>query len=248
MTVWAIKSAWLPALSGLPQPSSMCLGVNITTGAVAAFEWFADPDLNPATIDDVPAVVNNSWRLINPFSKCRTEFWAAMDTAEAAGVAVVFAAGNEGPFYSTMNSPPDRITTDINAFAVGALKQDGQNIATFSSRGPSGCDRATIKPEVTAVGKDVRSSVPSGQYSTMSGTSMAAPHVSGAVVLLRQAFPDATVDDLKYALYYSAVDLGVSVKTMFTDAGASMYTPPMNFSPMPATTIRMVMKRRLRRE
>jgi subtilisin family serine protease len=180
-------------------------GANIVSEAIASFEWFADPDGDPTTLDDVPAVINNSWRM---WANCGQEFWASMDVAEAAGVAVIFAAGNEGPRPGTIGNPPDRITTDFNAFAVGALKLNGTKIARFSSRGPSKCDNQTIKPEVVAVGDNVRSAIPDGNYSTMSGTSMAAPHVSGAIVLLRQAFPDATVDELKAALYYSAVDLG----------------------------------------
>jgi len=182
-------------------------GVSIYTEAVAAFEWCADPDGNPGTTDDIPAVANNSWG-IRGFPHCDDHFWAAMDTAEAAGVAVVFAAGNEGPFARTLRSPADRITTLYNAFSIGALKPNGEHITSFSSRGPSRCDWATIKPEVCAVGEDVRSSTPDENYSTMDGTSMASPHVSGAIALLRQAYPDATVDELKMALYWSAVDLG----------------------------------------
>jgi subtilisin family serine protease len=184
-------------------------GVSIYTHAVIAFEWCADPDGNPATMDDVPAVANNSWGISpGPFGGCDDTFWSAMDTAEAAGVAVVFAAGNEGPFARTLRSPADRITNQFNAFAVGALKQNGTAIARFSSRGPSRCDRATIKPEVSAVGEEVRSSIPDDGYTTMDGTSMAAPHVSGAIALLRDAFPDATVEELKTALYFTAVDMG----------------------------------------
>ncbi|MDP8223891.1 MAG: S8 family serine peptidase [Candidatus Lernaella stagnicola] len=184
-------------------------GVSIYTEAVAAFEFFADPDGNPGTTDDVPAAINNSWGISNmPFGGCKDDFWAAIDTAEAAGVVVVFAAGNEGPFARTLRSPADRIETDFNVFSVGALRQNGQRIVGFSSRGPSRCDRATIKPEVVAVGEEVRSSIPGGEYSSMDGTSMASPHVTGAMCLLRQAYPDATVDELKMALYYSAVDMG----------------------------------------
>ena len=180
--------------------------VNIYTEAVAAFEWFADPDNNPGTMDDVPAVVNNSWG-ISGFPYCDDTFWASMDVAEMAGVVVTFAAGNEGPFRGTLRSPADRITTDYNAFAIGALAPSGDRIASFSSRGPSRCDRATIKPEVSAIGQAVRSSIPGG-YTEMDGTSMATPHVSGAILLLSQAYPDATVQQLKMALYFTAVDLG----------------------------------------
>ncbi len=61
-----------------------------------------------------------------------------------------------------------------------------------------------------AVGSSVRSSVPGGGYSSYNGTSMATPHVAGAVLLLRDAFPQATPDQIKIALYLTAVDMGSS--------------------------------------
>ena len=184
---------------------------DIYTDAVAGFEWAADPDGDPDTMDDVPDVVSNSWGL--PawyYGSCLDDFNAAIDAAEAAGVPVVFAAGNEGPDAESLRSPGDRIASDVNTFSVGALNQDGTTAADFSSRGPSACDHATIKPEVAAIGVDVRSSYPGGSYTTMSGTSMATPHVAGAVVLLRSAFPDTSPEFVKTALYLSAVDLGPS--------------------------------------
>ena len=183
-------------------------GGNIFTDAVAAFQWAADPDGNPGTTDDVPDVVNNSWGLSSGYGSCRSDFNASIDAAEAAGVVVVFAAGNEGEGPETLRSPGNRISTRLNSFAVGALNQDNQTAADFSSRGPSDCDGSTLKPEVSAVGVNVRSSTPSGNYGSMSGTSMATPHVAGGVLLLRDAFPEATVAEIKYALYTSADDLG----------------------------------------
>ena len=174
--------------------------------ALRTMQWTIDPDGNPATVDDVPDVVNNSWGI--PGTNCDSTFWQAIDNAEAAGTVYVWAAGNEGPFARTLRSPADRIQTDVNAFSVGALKQGGNKIAGFSSRGPSDCDGSTIKPEVTAVGENVTSSIPGNNYGEMSGTSMATPHVSGAVALLRSAHPDATVDEIKHALLNSCVDLG----------------------------------------
>ncbi len=183
-------------------------GVDIYTEGIAAFEWSADPDGDPNTTDDVPAVSSNSWGI--PYTQCEDAFWEAIDVVEAAGVVVVFAAGNEGPTGHSLRSPADRSTTDFNAFSIGALQQGGTAIANFSSRGPSHCTGNAIKPEISAVGVAVRSAYPGGDYTEMDGTSMATPHVAGAVALLRQAFPEATVEDIKYALYYSAVDLGAT--------------------------------------
>ncbi|MAE72092.1 MAG: hypothetical protein CME06_16690 [Gemmatimonadetes bacterium] len=179
--------------------------------AILSFEWFADPDGDPFTSDDVPAVVNNSWG-ISPIwhgvPHCDNTFWNSIDNCEAAGAAVVFAAGNEGPGSKTLRTPADRIAGATTVFSVGALLSGSNDIASFSSRGPSGCDNATIKPEVTARGDDVRSSVDGGGYGTLSGTSMASPHVAGAVALLKSARPDATPEELKEALLNTAVDLG----------------------------------------
>lgn len=180
--------------------------------ALAAFEWAADPDGDPGTVDDVPDVVSNSWGISPIFHdvpECDQTFWDAIDATEAAGVVVVFSAGNEGGYGSmTLRTPANRVTSDVNAFSVGGLLEDQMNIAPFSSRGPSQCDSITVKPEVVAQGANVRSALAGGGYITLSGTSMACPHVGGAVLLLRQVAPDATADEVKEALLLSAVDLG----------------------------------------
>ncbi len=77
------------------------VGVGFDNDVIAAFQWFADPDGNPFTIDDVPDVVQNSWRINEGFgggyTDCDTRWWAVIDNCEAAGVVVTFSAGNEGP-------------------------------------------------------------------------------------------------------------------------------------------------------
>lgn len=173
-----------------------------------AFQWAADPDGDPNTIEDVPDVISNSWGGIGG---CPSTYYSLIDNCEAAGAAVVFAAGNEGPNSQTLRWPANRVTTPYNCFSVGAVNghYDSYPIASFSSRGPSQCDGVTIKPEVVAPGVNVRSSVPGGGYqSNYSGTSMACPHVAGAVALLRQVNPNASVDTIKWALMESAQDLG----------------------------------------
>jgi subtilisin family serine protease len=178
---------------------------------LSAFQWAIDPDGNPETVDDVPDVISNSWG-IPPGLKpaCDQTFWNAMDNVENAGTVVIFAAGNEGPNPSTLRTPADRITSPLNCFSVGAIDANSEDypVASFSSRGPSGCDGQTKKPEVCAPGVQIFSSYPPDQYRLMSGTSMAAPFVAGAVAILRQYNPDATVDEIKQALLESASDLG----------------------------------------
>ena len=179
---------------------------------LSAFEWAIDPDGNPETIADVPDVINNSWG-IPPGCKpaCDETFWTAIDNVENAGTVVIFAAGNEGPDPTSLRTPADRITSELNCFSVGAIDANsaGFPIASFSSRGPSGCDNQTKKPELCAPGVKILSCYPNDQYRLMSGTSMAAPFVAGAVAILRQYNPDATVDEIKGALLESASDLGL---------------------------------------
>lgn len=187
------------------------------TDAVAAFEWFADPDGDPGTVDDVPDGVGNSWG-ISPIyhgsyitGPCDVTFWTAIDNCEAAGCAVIFSAGNEGPTAASHRTPGDRADSPYNAFAVGSVDANGSfpyPISDFSSRGP-GCNDE-IKPEVVAPGSDIRSSVPGSSYSNMSGTSMASPHVTGSVAVLRQVDPNLDVDTIKDILLTTAVDLGTT--------------------------------------
>lgn len=183
--------------------------------ALLSFEWLADPDGNPNTNFDVPATNSNSWGVTtgHGYPPCDTTFWSAVDACEAAGVFVTFSAGNEGS--GGLRRPADRATTDYNCQAVAAVdaSRQGWPIADFSSRGPTRCtpngDQA-IKPDISAPGVNVRSSLPGGGYGQLSGTSMASPHINGVAALMRQANPDISVDDLKQVMYETAVDLGNS--------------------------------------
>ena len=91
------------------------------TDAYAAFEWAADPDGDPGTMDDVPDVINNSWGYRSEwgYPVCDDFMWPAIDNVEAAGAVVVFAAGNED--FDGLRNPSNRITSDVNVFSVGAL-------------------------------------------------------------------------------------------------------------------------------
>lgn len=148
-------------------------------------EWMLDPDGNPQT-QDIPRAVNNSW---NAGGAPDMElFYKAIDAWEAAGILPVFSAGNGGPSNRSITPPHEHPM----AFAVGATSPNGR-IASFSSRGPGVFHgKETEKPDVTAPGEKIRSSLPGGQYGELSGTSMAAPHVTGATALVLQVEPALT--------------------------------------------------------
>lgn len=167
-------------------------------GAFLCMQWMLDPDDNPAT-DDAPDVVNNSW---GTSPGCFLVVDDVVRAWRAAGIVPVFAAGNSGPGAETGGTP----AVYPESFAVGATDVNDV-IVDFSSRGPSSCDN-TIFPEVSAPGRRVKSAYNNGGYAIASGTSMAAPHVAGAVALLRNADPSLTVDQIESLLKSKAVDLG----------------------------------------
>lgn len=173
------------------------------------FQWLLDPDGNPDT-DDAPDVVNASWGLVDSSGKCNLAFQQDVQSLRAAGIAVVFAAGNDGPPSLPSMNTSDSPANNPGSFAVGAV--DSNNIiASFSSRGPSACD-GSIFPHVVAPGVDIRTSDLTAfpnSYSPVSGTSFAAPHVAGAIALLKSAFPGKTIEEIELSLEQSATDLGV---------------------------------------
>ncbi|MEE9553550.1 MAG: S8 family peptidase, partial [candidate division Zixibacteria bacterium] len=193
-------------------------------------------DGDPSTTDDVPDVINNSWGVpLGYYSACNQTFWEAIDNLEAVGVVCVFAAGNEGPYVASIRTPADRIATEFNSFCVGAVNGNYPDlpIASFSSRGPSGCDSITVKPEVSAPGVSIRSTSKTGGYISMSGTSMATPHVAGAAAILRQFNPNATPSQIKQALMYSALDLGSSGEDNDYGWGVINIRRALNYMPPP---------------
>jgi serine protease AprX len=111
---------------------------------------------------------------------------AAVEAVRAAGIFMSVSAGNSGSGCSTIDTPP---ALEASVFTVGATSSNDM-ITGFSSRGPVTVDSSNRrKPDLVAPGDNVRSSVPGGGFASMSGTSMASPHVAGAVVLLWSAFP-----------------------------------------------------------
>jgi serine protease AprX len=159
------------------------------------FEWFIAPtDLANANPDPSksPHVINDSWGC-PPSEGCTdpTILQTVVENTRAAGIEVVVSAGNAGSSCSSVNDPPAIYDA---SFSVGATDIN-EDIAGFSSRGPVTIDGSgRMKPDISAPGVNVRSSVPGGGYASFSGTSMAGPHVVGVVALLLSGSPDLIGD------------------------------------------------------
>ena len=181
---------------------------------VGLFQFYFNPDGDTSTYDDVPDVINNSWGLYSLDTALCSNYAVDMAAAlSAAGIAVIFSAGNNGPDTLTIGRPAFINVGLVTLFAVGAVNGNDTalQIAPFSSRGPSICPGTgslKIKPEVVAPGVNVRSAAGKDGYDLKSGTSMASPHVSAAVLLLKEAFPFLSGEKILEALYFSAIDLG----------------------------------------
>ncbi|WP_141249038.1 S8 family peptidase [Paucisalibacillus globulus] len=160
-----------------------------------AADWIMAPGGDSSK---APDVVNNSWgggSGIDEWYRDTVIAW------RAAQIFPVFAAGN-----TTLFNPggPGSVATPANypeSFAVGATDIN-DNLASFSLEGPS--PYGEIKPDVSAPGVAVRSSVPVDSYASYNGTSMAAPAVAGAVALLRSANGSISVDDIEQLLMDTA--------------------------------------------
>lgn len=176
-----------------------------------AFQWIASLKADSGL--DIRAV-NNSWGICGGGNLVHWNdvlLWWNLD------ILPVFANGNadytcSGPYYGSVSSPADYPT----AVGVGATASNDY-LADFSQWGPAPDqspwnnpaywytpDWNLLKPDVSAPGVGVNSSVPGGSYQAWDGTSMASPHVTGAVALLIQANPFLTKYDLYQLLTQSA--------------------------------------------
>ncbi len=183
---------------------------NVGTPAsyMACFEFFLAPypvggdPAEEGRPELAPHIVNNSWACPTGEGCDADSLRQVVETVRAAGIFVVTSAGNSGPSCGSVNVP---IAIHDAAFSIGAHNDEGI-IAGFSSRGPVTADESErLKPDLSAPGVRVYSTyvrspeAPPGTpqnagFATLSGTSMASPHVAGAVALLWSAQPSLIGD------------------------------------------------------
>uniref|UniRef100_A0AAU3I4G7 S8 family serine peptidase n=1 Tax=Streptomyces sp. NBC_01393 TaxID=2903851 RepID=A0AAU3I4G7_9ACTN len=179
--------------------SSSCSDASL----LAAGQWILAPTdhngQNPRP-DLAPNIVNNSWG-----GGDTTFYQDIVEAWNAAGIFEAFAAGNDGDgkTCSTAHAPGSQAPS----YGVGAYDSAG-TIASFSGFGPSLVD-GSMKPNISAPGVNVRSTWPGSSYNSISGTSMATPHVAGAVALLWSAAPSliGKIDETRALLDQGARDV-----------------------------------------
>jgi subtilisin family serine protease len=169
-----------------------------------------------------PDITINSWSCPTSEGCSADTLQAAVEAQAAAGIMMVAAAQNSGPNCSTVTDPPGIYAA---AYSIGALTTGTDTIAGFSSRGPITVDQSNrIKPDISAPGTGTRScsNTADNAYTTASGTSMATPHISGAMALLWCALPSMRhqITASRDALDNAAVHIA---STLCGDAG-----PPNN--------------------
>ncbi len=172
-----------------------------------SLQWMLAPtriDGSEARPDLAPDVVGMSW-WTGPTNE--DLFQESLQDLRAAGIVPVKSAGNKGPGAQTISSPgqfPEVVAT-------AAVDKNG-NVASFSSRGPAPfpAGSTTPKPDFAAPGVDVVSTTPGNKYAQMSGTSMAQPHMSAAILAILSKYPQLSDEQLTAVLTAGAVDKGAT--------------------------------------
>ncbi|QNE17719.1 S8 family serine peptidase [Kribbella qitaiheensis] len=155
---------------------------------ISSGQWMLEPTNLAGQNPDAskrPNVINNSWGSTlpsnDPFMEDVTNAWTA------SGIFGVFANGNSGSACNSSGSPGSEEST----YSAGAYDINN-NIASFSGRGAG--QNGVIKPNISAPGVNIRSSLPGNTYGSFNGTSMATPHLAGVIALLWSGAPSLKGD------------------------------------------------------
>jgi subtilisin family serine protease len=191
---------------------NMDQGVGTPARYIECMEWFLAPYPVGGGQGDptkAPDITINSWGCPTSEGCSVNTLQAAVEAQAAAGIMMVVAAGNSGSSCSTVTDPPSFYAA---SYTAGALNTGTDTIASFSSRGPATVDGSgRIKPDISAPGTNTRSASNSSDnaYTLASGTSMATPHIAGAVALLWSAIPNLQnqIDASRAALNNAAVHI-----------------------------------------
>ncbi|GEM_PF-1675689 len=175
-------------------------GAGSLSSVIAGINW---------AVEQGAQVINLS--LGGAYSDINSPLNMAISDAVALGVVVVVSAGNCGQCGSSACGGYSGITTPGNspeAITVGAV--DAQNLHACFSSGEN-ISGVGIKPDIVAPGVGILSSVPNG-FAKKTGTSMAAPFVSGAAAIVLGAYPMLLPAQIKQFLEEKSTDLGVQGK------------------------------------
>jgi subtilisin family serine protease len=190
--------AWQASLMAIRVLDGQARG---TTAAVAAGIRYA--------VDNGARIVNLS--LAGPTSTPDLE--AAVRYARARGVLIVVAVGNDGADLATAPTYPAAYGDD-NVLGVAATTRDG-GLSSVSDYGPGA--------DVAAPGEQILATALGGGYEWRTGTSMAAPEVAGALILLAAARPDLDANGLRDALLAGVRHTGLPVSAGALDVGAALH-------------------------
>jgi uncharacterized repeat protein (TIGR01451 family) len=210
---------------------NMVAGVGSPDSYTECYQWFIAPtDLEGknARPELAPDVINNSWSCTTAEgcdSTNPTILLEVVQNVRAAGILTVHSAGNTGPNCSTISAPA---AIYDESYTVGSVNQY-DIVPAYSSRGPVTVDGSNrIKPDISAPGSDIYSSVPTNIYGLMTGTSMAAPHVAGLAALLISADPEIAGHPDEIETKINATAKKISVDPVQTCGGIASTVIPNN--------------------
>ncbi len=213
-----------------------CRNMDANNGTPARYiecmEFFLAPypvNGTPAQGDPskAPDISTNSWGCPASEGCSVNDLKAAVEAQRAAGIFMVVAAGNAGTNgvndCSTVNDQP---AIHDAVYSIGALNTGADTAASFTSKGPVTLDGSNrLKPDLSAPGTNTRSCTNGSvsAYGSKSGTSMATPHVAGAVALLWSAQPSLrhNVDATESILNQTAVHLNPPATSLCDAAGTT---------------------------